>query len=303
MNVIPHLPSPLLSRLDAYALKLIMPQDMAIDFTAPPGEPALVWADSVSWLVFKNPVSLFIGGVTAVLLELAEPRVRDGVWQHSSFRTEPLKRLQRTGLAAMVTVYGARSTTEAMIRGIVRRHDVVHGTTSEGQAYQANDPLLLNWVQATATFGFMQAYHTYVRPLSSEERDRLLAEATVAAGLYGATEAPRNQAELDLFFEVMRPRLVPSPVIVEFLSIMENVEALPTMARPLQRALVKAGIALLPAWVRARLDLTAAQWQLSTLERSMVGAAARGADRLILPSSPPIQACRRLGLPEDYLFR
>jgi uncharacterized protein (DUF2236 family) len=211
--------------------------------------------------------------------------------------------MQRTGLAAMVTVYGARSRAEAMIHGIVRRHDAVHGTTSEGQAYQANDPFLLNWVQATATFGFMQAYHTYVRPLSAEERDRLLAEAMIAAGLYGATEAPRNQAELDLFFEIMRPRLVPSPVIIEFLSIMENVEALPTMARPLQHALVKAGIALLPAWIRARLELTAGHWQLSTLERSMVGAAARGADHLLLPSSPPVQACRRLGLPDDYLFR
>jgi uncharacterized protein (DUF2236 family) len=34
--------------------------------------------------VFKNPVTLFIGGVGAVLLELAEPRVRDGVWGHST---------------------------------------------------------------------------------------------------------------------------------------------------------------------------------------------------------------------------
>jgi uncharacterized protein (DUF2236 family) len=42
--------------------------------------------DSVSWSVFKNPVSLFIGGVTAVIMELADPRVRTGVWEHTSFR-------------------------------------------------------------------------------------------------------------------------------------------------------------------------------------------------------------------------
>jgi uncharacterized protein (DUF2236 family) len=52
----------------------------------PAGEPALAAPDSVSWRVFKNPVSLFVGGVTAVILELAEPRVRTGVWEHSSFR-------------------------------------------------------------------------------------------------------------------------------------------------------------------------------------------------------------------------
>ena len=77
------------------------------------GRAGLVAADSVSWRIFKNPVSVFIGGVAAVVLEFGDPRVRDGVWQHSSFRTDPLTRLQRTGLAAMVTVYGPRSKAEA----------------------------------------------------------------------------------------------------------------------------------------------------------------------------------------------
>jgi uncharacterized protein (DUF2236 family) len=38
--------------------------------------------------VFKNPLSLFIGGVTAVIMELAEPRVRTGVWEHTTFPCE-----------------------------------------------------------------------------------------------------------------------------------------------------------------------------------------------------------------------
>jgi uncharacterized protein (DUF2236 family) len=63
--------------------------------------------------VFRNPLSLFVGGITAVLLELAEPRVRTGVWEHTAFRTQPQQRLQRTGLAAMVTVYAARSWPSA----------------------------------------------------------------------------------------------------------------------------------------------------------------------------------------------
>ena len=40
----------------------------------------------MSWRVFKNPLSLFIGGITAVIMELAEPRVRTGVWEHTTFR-------------------------------------------------------------------------------------------------------------------------------------------------------------------------------------------------------------------------
>jgi len=37
------------------------------DFLRPAGEAALVSPDSVSWRVFKNPLSLFIGGVAAVI--------------------------------------------------------------------------------------------------------------------------------------------------------------------------------------------------------------------------------------------
>jgi hypothetical protein len=56
-------------------------------------------------------------------MELAEPRVRTGVWEHTTFRIDPVRRLRRTGLAATVTIYGARSTAEAMIARIRRMHD------------------------------------------------------------------------------------------------------------------------------------------------------------------------------------
>jgi uncharacterized protein (DUF2236 family) len=152
----------------------------AVDFASPPGEPALTGPDSVSWRVFKNPVSLFIGGVAAVILELAEPRVRHGVWDHTSFRTDPVRRLRRTGLAAMVTVYGARSRAEAMIAGVGRLHGRVSGQTDAGLAYRADDVELLGWVQATASYGFAEAYHRYARRLTAADFDRLYAEAAPA---------------------------------------------------------------------------------------------------------------------------
>jgi hypothetical protein len=103
------LPWPLKIGLELATRSLLDPGDQSsVDFSRPAREPALVSPDSVSWRVFKNPVSLFIGGVTAVIMELAEPRVRTGVWEHTTFRVDPIRRLRRTGLAAMVTVYGAR---------------------------------------------------------------------------------------------------------------------------------------------------------------------------------------------------
>jgi len=94
--------------------------------------------------VFKNPLSLFIGGVAAVIMELAEPRVRTGVWEHTTFRVHPVRRLRRTGLAAMITVYAARSKAEATIARVRRMHDRIAGLTPTGKAYHANDPELLN---------------------------------------------------------------------------------------------------------------------------------------------------------------
>jgi uncharacterized protein (DUF2236 family) len=47
---------------------LLEPGDRShIDFSRPVGEAALLSPESVSWRVFKNPLSLFIGGVTARL--------------------------------------------------------------------------------------------------------------------------------------------------------------------------------------------------------------------------------------------
>jgi uncharacterized protein (DUF2236 family) len=161
------LPWPLQSGLEAATRVLFEPVDRTpLDFSQPAGEAALVSPNSVSWRVFKNPLSLFIGGVTAVIMELAEPRVRTGVWEHTTFRVDAIRRLRRTGFAAMVTIYGPRSAAEAMIARVRRMHDKVAGTTPSGEAYCANDPELLNWVQGTAAYGFLQAYHAYVRPVS-----------------------------------------------------------------------------------------------------------------------------------------
>src|SRR3546814_3783070 len=74
----------------------------AIDFSAPLGEPALLSPDSVQWRVYKNPIALGIGGIAAVLLEFAEPRIRSGVWDHSTYKSAPIGRSRRTGPVAML---------------------------------------------------------------------------------------------------------------------------------------------------------------------------------------------------------
>ena len=240
-NLRSHLSAPIRRRLDSAAMSFLAGEGAApVDFSSPAGEPSLVSPDSVSWRVFKNPVALFIGGVAAVILEFAEPRVRTGVWEHTTFRTDPVARLRRTGLAAMVTVYGARSVSEKMIAKVRRLHDRVEGVTPAGEPYRANDPDLLTWVQATAAFGFLEAYATYVAPVSAHDRDRYFGEGREAAALYGATGAPRSESDWRVLYEKMRPRFERSEIIFEFLGIMQRMKAFPGPMRFAQPALVRA---------------------------------------------------------------
>jgi uncharacterized protein (DUF2236 family) len=244
-------------------------------------------------------VSLFIGGVAAVILELAEPRVRSGVWDNSSFTTDPVDRLRRTGLAAMITVYGARSSAEAMIANVRRIHDSIEGRTEAGEYYRANDPELLDWVQATASYGFLEAYRAFVRPLPGAERDRFYAEGLPAASLYGATGAPCSEGGAEALFEKMRPKLESSQVLSEFLQIMRNAPIFPLPLRPIQRLLVRAAIQILPRFAR---ELLRDERGLGSAEKQLVRRIGAAADRLRLDGSPAAEASLRLGLPLDYLW-
>ena len=296
------LPQPLQRRLDAATREFIQgDKRFDADFTSPQGEPAFTTPDSISWQVFKNPLSLFVGGIAAVILELAEPRVRAGVWGHTAFRDDPLHRIRRTGLSAMMTVYGARSRTEKMIARVDAMHARVNGTTEDGTPYRADDPALLTWVHATASFGFLEAYDTWVHSLDAIARSRFYQEGMESSRLYGAVNAPRSQQELDMLFMAMIDRLEPSSVIFEFLDIVRRVSLLPHALSGVQELLVKAAIDILPEWIRERLELGEA-WDLRPWQRLAIRRAGATIDRIPLRSAPAAQACRRLGLPEDYLY-
>jgi uncharacterized protein (DUF2236 family) len=274
----------------------------SVDFSRPHGEAALVPADSFSWRVFKSPVALFLGGIAAVVLELAEPRISAGVWNHTSFQRDPLRRIQRTGFAAMVTVYGPRSTAEAMIRRVSGMHARIGGTTPDGKPYRADDPELLSWVYATASFGFIEAYNAYVRRLAPQDFDRFYGEGRTAAALYGAKRTPGSRSEMAALFADMQGVLEPSGNLFEFLRIMERVPVLPPPLHRMQRLLVNAAVELLPPPFRRRLELSE-QWSLQPWQRRAVAAMGALSDRILLAPMPAVQACRRMGLPDDYLYR
>ncbi len=99
----------------------------------------------------------------------------------------------------------------------------------------------------------------------------------------------------------MQPRLERSDVIFEFLEIMRGAPVFPAWLRPAQRMLVRAAVELTPPAIRHKLGLDHDGLRFG--EHALVKLAGRLADRIVIDASPAVQACKRMGLPRDYLFR
>jgi len=273
-----------------------------IDFASPAGEPALLAPDSVQWRVYKNPIALGIGGIAAVLLEFAEPRIRSGVWDHSTYKVDPIGRSRRTGLVAMLVCYGPASVAKEVIGKVNRLHGPVKGKTPAGESYRALDPVLLDWVAATASYGFLMAYDRFVDPLGEADKDRFMREGDAIGREFGARHTP---ASVDGFMEMMatlEPRFEAHPIIFEFLDIIQSGRAAPGTPRFLHRAIARASVSLLPLHIRRRLDL-GPKFDLTRADRLVLRAAGKLGDRFASRTSAPCQASLRLGLPANFLYR
>lgn len=280
------------------AARLIPP----FDYSQPPGAAALLHPGSVAWRIYKNQIALAIGGVAAVLMEFADPRIRSGVWDHSIYPVDPIGRSQRTGHAAMIGVYGPADAARKLIAGVGRMHAKVAGETPGGVAYKATDPELVDWVSATAGYGFLTAYHTFVSPVSEADQNRFFAEGEAVATLYGVQNKLTCRADFFAMMERLAPGFEPHAINREFLDIIQSGKAAPTVPRFLHRALARAAVSILPPLIRQRLEL-GREYDLSLRDRIAVRLVARLAERKHDPASPPAQASVRLGLPSDFLYR
>lgn len=272
-----------------------------IDYGQPVGEPAYLHPGSVHWRVYKNPIALAVGGVAAVLLEFADARIRAGVWDHSTFKVDPIGRSKRTGVAAMVGVYGPQSAARRVIQGVTNMHSRVAGTTPSGETYKALDVELLDWVSATAGYGFLNAYDRFVSPLSEAEKTRFYEEAGPIARLYGVQYSPRSTADFMGMMEKLAPRFEPHPIVNEFLAIIQSGQTAPGTPKFLHRALARASVSLLPPLVRQKLAL-GSEYDLTAVDRLALKAAGKLADRIPVPGSAPCEASQRLGLPANFLY-
>ncbi len=272
-----------------------------INFTQPAGDPGLIGPRAVGWRVMRNPAVVFMGGINAVLLEFLLPGVRAGVWDHSYFQQDPIARMKRTGLAAMVTTYGSTEQAQWVGRRATQMHQKVKGRSEDGVDYDAMDPDLQRWVAVTASYGFLQAYRRYLQPrMSRADMDRYWAQSAEATQIYGQFDMPRTAEEARAYMQSMQPHLSDAPAVRAFLSVMQNTPAFHRFTLPVQRMLIDASIDLLPAWSREIMQLTSGQARRRA-QRPLVRAVVRATDRL-LRDGPAFEACRRVGVSPVILF-
>ncbi len=272
-----------------------------IDYRTPAGAPAFTGPESISWQIYKNPVALAIGGICAVLLEFADPRIRSGVWDHSIFKQDPLGRAQRTGTAAMVGTYGPQEAARRVIQGVNNMHARVQGTTPDGTAYDARDTELLDWVSATARYGFVMAYHHFVSRLSDAELAQYFSEGEIVASLYGVQNHVRSLEDFYTMMAALEPRFEAHEINTEFLDIMRSGRATDTLPKSIQTAIAHAAIDLLPAPVREALAL-GPEYNLTAWQGFIVRRFGQMSNWIADKNSPAAQACERLGLPAGFLW-
>ena len=226
-------------------------------YAGPAGDPGLVGPGSVSWEVHADMGAIAVAGTGAIVMEILHPLVMAGVHEQSSFREQPLRRARNTMGYVLQTTFGGTEAATRIVERVKRMHARVEGTAPDGRPYRALDPELVTWVHTAIPWAIMTAFDRYHRRLSSEEKDRYLAEQAVIGRMGGADWVPTTVAELEAYAESMRPQLAVNEQTRAFLDFITG-EGGPAVDRAQARLGLQASMSLMPSWAQRLVGVDAA---------------------------------------------
>ncbi|MDO1559699.1 oxygenase MpaB family protein [Brevundimonas sp. 2R-24] len=214
-------------------------------------DDALFPPDSVAWRVNGDVVTMMIGGVAGLLLQMLHPAVLAGVWDHSDFRADMHGRLRRTAKFIAITTYDHAEAGREAIARVRRIHNKLGGTLPDGTAYRVSDPRLLAWVHVTEVSSFLDAWMRYAEPrMSLADQDAYFAEMARIAEALGADPIPHTRGEADALIQSFRSELRSDARTKEVASLVLR----QTVGQPAvdlaARIIMQAGLDLLPPWAR-----------------------------------------------------
>lgn len=212
--------------------------------------------------------SMFIGGLSALLLQSLHPLAMAAVAAHSGFRGDPWGRLQRTSTFLAVTTFGTAQDAQEAVDRVRAVHERVRGETAAGARYHAADPQLLGWVHAAEIDSFLRAHQRFgAHPLDAAGCDAYVADTARVAAALGVVDPPRDRAALTSLLAAYRPALRATPEALDAARFILRDPPLPRAARAPYALLAANAISLLPPWAPALLDLRPATGPRATCVR------------------------------------
>lgn len=240
---------------------------------------------SVTRRIHGDLPAMLIGGIAALLFQMLHPLTMAGVAEHSNYRRDPLGRLERTAAFLGATTFGSRPEADAAIARVRRVHSSVHGMAPDGRPYAADDPALLSWVHAAEIRSFLTSALIYgPHSLTAADQDAYVDEMARVALDLGAVDVPRSVADLDAYFDAVRPELsLTAEARTARNFVLRGVGRWPHEVTT-YGVLVAAAQGALPPWARRQLHLPA----LPVGDRLAVQPAARAlGNALRWVASPP----------------
>ncbi|NNM29876.1 MAG: DUF2236 domain-containing protein [Akkermansiaceae bacterium] len=164
--------------------------------------------DSEIWRINRHANGLLFGPA-AVLLQVAHPRIAQGVANHSDFRNDALGRLRRTLTTVNRIAFGTRRDAEEMRTRMAAIHDRVRGESAPGMPgaprYSAFEPDLMLWVLATLIDASIKGYELVWGPLPTARRAQFYREFRHFGTYFGlpCDAGPRDYEEFAGYFDGM----------------------------------------------------------------------------------------------------
>ncbi|QDI67503.1 hypothetical protein CD934_01585 [Streptomyces calvus] len=200
--------------------------------------------------------SMFIGGLSALLLQSLHPLAMAAVAGHSGFRGDPWGRLQRTSTFLAVTTYGTADSAQRAVDRVRSVHETVRGTTVDGEEYRATDPRLLCWVHVAEVDSFLRAHQRYgAHPLDDAGCDAYVADMARIALALGVPDPPVDRPGLAERLAAYRGELRSTPEARSTARFLLFNPPVPLLARLPYGVLAANAVSLLPVWASRALGL------------------------------------------------
>ncbi|MFI7350814.1 oxygenase MpaB family protein [Streptomyces sp. NPDC049936] len=200
--------------------------------------------------------SMFIGGLSALLLQSLHPLAMAAVAAHSGFRGDPWGRLQRTSTFLAVTTYGTADSAQEACERVRAVHERVRGVTAEGEEYAAADPHLLCWVHVAEADSFLRAHQRYgAHPLDDDGCDGYVADMARIATALGVPDPPVDRAGLTERIAAYHGELRATAEARSTARFLLLRPPIPMLARLPYGLLAANAVSLLPVWASRALGL------------------------------------------------